>query len=120
MAFRYGSLNDTSALVGSDHEHRDVAVSRLVRGLGNHQEHVRLAASETHALRPVTVRSPPTFCVAFVVIAVASEPACGSVRQNPPSAAPSTKGCARPGAHPVVTETRDRRGDRVMHRYREG
>ena len=45
-------------------------------------------ASDTHAFRPVTRQLLPSGS-ARVVIAVASEPACGSVSENPPSASPA-------------------------------
>ncbi len=47
-------------------------------------------ASETQALRPVT-RQPSSTGTARVVIAAASEPACGSVSEKPPSNSPRTR-----------------------------
>ena len=44
-------------------------------------------ASDTHALRPLTRQLCPSGR-ATVVIAVASDPACGSVSEKPPSASP--------------------------------
>ncbi len=57
-------------------------------------------ASETHALRPVTLQ-PSSERWARVVIAVASEPACGSVRENPPSALPAARSAPQRARSPA-------------------
>jgi hypothetical protein len=45
-------------------------------------------------LRPLTRQRPPSFW-ARVVMAVASDPACGSVSENPPSARPAASSPAQ-------------------------
>src|ERR671934_10719 len=48
-------------------------------------------ASETQALRPVSRHAPSSPATARVVIAVASDPACGSVSEKAPSASPAAR-----------------------------
>ena len=75
-------------------------------------------ASDTHALRPVT-RQPSPSGSARVVIAVASEPACGSVSENPPRASPAASG-SRPALGRAPASAGHGGRDRVVHREREG
>ena len=67
-------------------------------------------ASDTHALRPVTRQLSPVRRAARVVIAVASEPACGSVSENPPSALAGRQ-AARP-SRASISASRSRRRPR--------
>ena len=76
-------------------------------------------ASDTQALRPLTRQLCPSGR-ATVVIAVASDPACGSVSEKPPSASP-----VRSRSPHVAISSGDParvqgRGHGVVHRQREG
>ena len=60
-------------------------------------------ASDTQALRPVT-RQPSPSGRARVVIAVASDPAWGSVSENPPSARPATRSAVQRAFSPSASQ----------------
>ncbi len=75
--------------------------------------------SDTHALVPLS-RKPSPSGFSRALMAAASEPACGSVSENPPSDLPGRQPAAVAALHAGRAEPPDRGRDGVVHRQREG